>query len=128
MNPPIREIEHQQRLWEAVVNDEVAIIGSDHAPHTIEEKNSPTQKSLRNSRCANNFPLMLNAHLENKISLEQLVNYFVSNPVEVFNIKNKGQIKEGFDGISPFLVIETSPLGIRIKQVSAAGHHLMEKN
>ena len=41
---------------------------------------------------------MLNAHLENKISLEQLVNYFVSNPIKVFNIKNKGQIREGFDG------------------------------
>ena len=45
MNPPIREIEHQKRLWEAVVNNEVAIIGSDHAPHTIDEKNSPIQKA-----------------------------------------------------------------------------------
>jgi dihydroorotase len=82
-----------------VTNNEVAIIGSDHAPHTIEEKKQPYPKSPSGIPGAQTiFPLMLNAHLENKISLEQLVNYFVKNPVEIFKIKNKGQIKEGFDG------------------------------
>ena len=99
MNPPIREMEHQKRLWEAVANNEVAILGSDHAPHTVEEKKQPYPTSPSGIPGAQTiFPLMLNACMENKISLNQLVNYFVKNPVEVFKIKNKGQIKKGFDG------------------------------
>ena len=45
MNPPVREMEHQKRLWQAVANDEVAIIGSDHALIRLMKKNSPTQKA-----------------------------------------------------------------------------------
>ena len=99
MNPPIRTKDHQDRLWEAVTNNEVSIIGSDHAPHTLDEKNKIYPNSPSGIPGVQTiFPLMLNAHLENKISLEQLVNYFVKNPVDVFRIKNKGKIEEGFDG------------------------------
>ena len=45
MNPPIRSKDHQDRLWEAVINDEVDVIGSDHAPHLLDEKEKPYPES-----------------------------------------------------------------------------------
>ena len=98
MNPPIRERYHQDRLWRALKNNEVAIIGSDHAPHTIKEKKYPYPKSPSGIPGVQTiFPLMLNAVLEQKISLQQLMKYMVENPVKIFKIKNKGELSVDFD-------------------------------
>ena len=98
MNPPIRSKDHQDRLWEAVINDEVDVIGSDHAPHLLNEKEKPYPQSPSGIPGVQTiFPLMLNAHLEGKISIRQLVNYFCENPVKLFNIQNKGKIEIGKD-------------------------------
>ena len=99
MNPPIREKYHQDRLWRAIKNNECAIIGSDHAPHTIDEKNRPYPDSPSGIPGVQTiFPLMLNASLEGKLTLNQLVKYMCENPVAVFKLKNKGEISEDFDG------------------------------
>ena len=98
MNPPIRERYHQDRLWEAVANSEVSILGSDHAPHTQEEKAQtyPTSPSgIPGVQTI--FPLMLNAALEGKLTINQLVKYMVENPVKIFKIKNKGEVTEDYD-------------------------------
>lgn len=98
MNPPIREKYHQDRLWQAVKNSEVAIIGSDHAPHTKDEKSKPYPESPSGIPGVQTiFPLMLNAALEGKLSIDQLINYMVVNPVNIFKLKNKGEITEDFD-------------------------------
>ena len=90
MNPPIREKYHQDRLWQAVKNNEVSIIGSDHAPHTKRKNPNHTQKAHLEFRSADNFSLMLNAALSGKLTINQLVKYMVKNPVNIFKIKNKG--------------------------------------
>ncbi len=98
MNPPLRTKEHYDRLWNAIKNNIVDVLGSDHAPHTKENKkkiypNSPSGMPGVQTI----FPVMLNHVNNNKLSLEQLIKLMCENPCKIFGIKNKGFIKEGYD-------------------------------
>ena len=113
MNPPIREKIHQDRLWYAVKNDFVDIIGSDHAPHlkANKEKTYPdTPSGMPGVQTL--LPVMLNHVNEGKLKLEQLVKLLCENPANIFGIKNKGFIKEGFD--ADFTIIDLEEI-IEIK-------------
>ena len=105
MNPPIREKIHQDRLWYAVRNDFVDIIGSDHAPHlkVNKEKTYPdTPSGMPGVQTL--LPVMLNHVNQGKFKLEQLVKLLCENPANIFGIKNKGFIKKGFD--ADFTIID----------------------
>jgi dihydroorotase len=98
MNPPIRKKEHYDRLWVAVKNSVVDVLGSDHAPHSKEDKKKkyPTSPSGMPG-VQTILPIMLN-HINNKkLSLEQLIKLMCENPCKIFGIKDKGYIKEDFD-------------------------------
>ncbi len=99
MNPPIRKKEHYDRLWTAVKNSIVDVLGSDHAPHSQEDKNKKYPASPSGMPGVQTIlPIMLN-HINNeKLSLDQLIKFMCENPCKIFGIKNKGYIKEGFDG------------------------------
>ena len=98
MNPPIRKKEHYDRLWTAVKNSIVDVLGSDHAPHSREDKNKKYPASPSGMPGVQTIlPIMLN-HINNKkLSLEQLIKLMCENPCKIFGIKKKGYIKEGFD-------------------------------
>ena len=98
MNPPIRTKEHYDRLWVAVKNSIVDVLGSDHAPHSKEDKNKKYPASPSGMPGVQTIlPIMLN-HINNeKLSLEQLIKLMCENPCKIFGIQNKGYIKEGFD-------------------------------
>jgi dihydroorotase len=98
MNPPIRKKEHYDRLWVAVKNSVVDILGSDHAPHSKEDKKKKYPASPSGMPGVQTIlPIMLN-HINNeKLSLEQLIKLMCENPCKIFGIKNKGHIKEDFD-------------------------------
>jgi len=98
MNPPIRKKEHYDRLWVAVKNSVVDVLGSDHAPHSKEDKKKKYPDSPSGMPGVQTIlPIMLN-HINNeKLSLEQLIKLMCENPCKIFGIKNKGYIKEGFD-------------------------------
>lgn len=98
MNPPIREQRHAKALWRAVQNNQFDIMGSDHAPHTFEEKqgiypNSPSGMPGVQTMLL----LMLKGVSEGRLTIEQLVNLLASNPARLFNIKNRGFIQPGFE-------------------------------
>ena len=98
MNPPIREKIHQDRLWYAVRNDFVDIIGSDHAPHLKEKKEKTypdTPSGMPGVQTL--LPVMLNHINEGKLKIEQLVNFLCENPVKIFGIQKKGYIKKEYD-------------------------------
>mgnify|MGYP006168248171 CR=1 FL=1 len=98
MNPPIRKKEHYDRLWLAVKNSVVDILGSDHAPHSKEDKNKKYPASPSGMPGVQTIlPIMLNHINDKKLNLEQLVKLMCENPCRIFGIKNKGYIKEGFD-------------------------------
>jgi|MDTC01.1.fsa_nt_gb dihydroorotase len=98
MNPPIRNKEHYDRLWTAVKNLTVDILGSDHAPHSKEDKNKEYPASPSGMPGVQTIlPIMLN-HINNKkLDLEKLIKLMCENPCKIFGIHNKGYIKEGFD-------------------------------
>mgnify|MGYP000185418051 FL=1 len=98
MNPPIRKKEHFDRLWVAVKNSVVDVLGSDHAPHSKEDKNKKYPASPSGMPGVQTIlPIMLD-HINNeKLSLDQLVKLMCENPCKIFGIKRKGYLKEGYD-------------------------------
>ena len=98
MNPPIRDKSHYDRLWYGVKNNLNDTIGSDHAPHLKINKDKTYPNSPSGMPGVQTLmPVMLNHINDEKLTLEQLMNFVCENPVEIFGIENKGFIKEGFD-------------------------------
>lgn len=104
-NPPIRDKRHMEKLWQAVLNGTVDVIGSDHAPHTLEEKNKPYPQSPSGFPGVQTLlPIMLNHVHEQRMSLEKLTTMITENPRKLFDVKNKGRIQIGFD--ADFTVVD----------------------
>ncbi len=98
MNPPIRSKDHHDRLWDAVKNSLLSTIGSDHAPHTKEEKNKKYPLSPSGMPGVQTLlPVMLDHVNKGKLKIEQLIKLVCENPCDLFGIKNKGYIKENYD-------------------------------
>ncbi len=98
MNPPIRSKDHYDKLWDAVKNSLVSTIGSDHAPHTKEEKNKKYPLSPSGMPGVQTLlPVMLDHVNKGKLKIEQLIKLVCENPCDLFGIKNKGYIKENYD-------------------------------
>ena len=98
MNPPLRTKEHYDRLWVAIKNNIVDVLGSDHAPHLKVNKDKvypDTPSGMPGVQTI--FPVMLDHVNNGKLTLEQLIKLMCENPCRIFGIKNKGYIKEGFD-------------------------------
>ncbi|MBX6394152.1 MAG: allantoinase AllB [Alicyclobacillaceae bacterium] len=104
--PPIRERAHQDRLWEAVRTGELQAIGSDHSPHTEEEKNGDIW-SVPAGFCGvqTMVPLMLDAVSQGRITLNQLVRLMAENPARIWGLYGlKGVIRPGAD--ADFTVVD----------------------
>ena len=98
MNPPIREKKHQDMLWKAIKDGIADMIGSDHAPHSLENKKKEYPQTPSGMPGVQTLvPLMLNHVNNNKLTLNQFIKLVCENPVRIFGIKNKGYIKEGYD-------------------------------
>ena len=98
MNPPLRGKEHYDRLWTAIKNNVVDILGSDHAPHLKVNKDKEYPNSPSGMPGVQTiFPVMIDHVNNGKLTLNQLINLMCENPCRIFGIKNKGYIKEGYD-------------------------------
>jgi len=98
MNPPIRSGRHQEALWMALRAGVIDVIGSDHAPHTLEEKARPYPESPSGMPGVQTMlPLLLDHVSEGRLSLERLVDLTSAGPARVFGIAGKGRIAVGFD-------------------------------
>lgn len=98
MNPPVREARHQQALWEAVNNGVVDVIGSDHAPHTLAEKQQDWPQSPSGmSGVQTLLPTMLEQVNAGRLGLQRLVDLTSAGPARVFGIAAKGRIAVGYD-------------------------------
>jgi dihydroorotase len=95
MNPPIRD---QDVLWKATRDGVVDMIGSDHAPHSLENKKKEYPQSPSGMPGVQTLtPIMLNHVNNNKLTLNQFIKLVCENPCRIFGIKNKGHIKEDYD-------------------------------
>lgn len=105
MNPPIRGMEHQKALWQAINNGSVTVMGSDHAPHTIEEKEKPYPNSPSGMPGVQTIlPLMLNHVNRGNLKLERLVELLCIEPLRLFNIQNRNPIIE--NGDASFTIVD----------------------
>jgi dihydroorotase len=96
MKPPLKKESDRKALWEALRNGTIDTIGTDHAPHTIEEKESSEVYGVPGVETR--VPLMLDAVNKGNITLKRLVETMCENPAKIFKIRNKGFIEEGKDG------------------------------
>ena len=96
-NPAIKTKQDREALWDALNNDRIDIIATDHAPHTIEEK------SKKYLECPSGGPLvqhglvsMIQHYLNKKITLEKIVTKMCHNPADLFEIEKRGYIRKGY--------------------------------
>ena len=98
MNPPVREARHRAALWTAINSGLVDVLGSDHAPHTLEEKAKPYPTSPSGMTGVQTLvPIMLNHVNEGRLTLQRFVDLTSHGPQRIFNLRNKGRIAEGYD-------------------------------
>ena len=96
-NPAVKTAADRDQLWEALLDDRIDVIATDHAPHTLEEKNNVyTSAPSGGPLVQHALPAMLEKYHDGKISLEKIVEKMCHNPAKLFQIKKRGFIREGF--------------------------------
>lgn len=98
MNPPVRDRAHRDRIWAGVRDGVADILGSDHAPHTREEKDKPYPQSPSGMTGVQTLvPIMLDHVNAGRLSLQRFVDMTSAGPHRLFGIANKGRIAAGYD-------------------------------
>ncbi|MDT0538345.1 dihydroorotase [Croceitalea sp. P059] len=96
-NPAVKTKDDRNQLWQALLDGRIDVIATDHAPHTIEEKDNIYLKAPSGGPLVQHaLPAMLQKHSEGLITLEQIVQKMCHNPALLFDIEKRGFIKEGF--------------------------------
>ena len=105
MNPPIRDAAHREGVWRGVRDGVVDVIGSDHAPHTREEKAKPYPDSPSGMPGVQTLvPILLDHMTQGRLSLARFVDLTAHGPQRVFGIAGKGRIAVGYD--ADFTVVD----------------------
>ncbi len=98
INPPIRDMIHGEALWNGLVSGVIDCIATDHAPHTHAEKaKSFGEAPSGMPGVETSLPLMLDRANRGMCKLEDVVKWMCEKPVELYHVKNKGHILEGYD-------------------------------
>ncbi len=98
MNPPIREERHRLALWEGLRDGTLTCIGSDHAPHTLEEKalGYPAAPSGMPG-VQTTLPLLLNEVAQGRMTLSEVALWTAQRPAQIYQIRGKGGLVPGLD-------------------------------
>ena len=98
MNPPIRDAHHVAGLWRGIDQGVADVLGSDHAPHTLEEKARPYPASPSGMPGVQTLvPVMLTHVAAGRLSLERFIDLTSAGAQRVFGTANKGRMAEGYD-------------------------------
>lgn len=96
-NPAIKSVDDRKALWTALLDDRIDVIATDHAPHTLEEKNQSYLKAPSGGPLVQHAVVaMFEAHYEGKITVEKIVEKMCHNPAKIFKIEKRGFIREGY--------------------------------
>ncbi|NKI31586.1 dihydroorotase [Croceivirga thetidis] len=96
-NPAVKTQTDRAKLWDALLDDRFDVIATDHAPHTLEEKNNPYTKAPSGGPLVQHaLPAMLQKSLEGIINIEKIVEKMCHNPALLFDVKKRGFIREGY--------------------------------
>ena len=98
MNPPVRERRHRDGVWRGIGSGVIDVLGSDHAPHTLEEKAKPYPASPSGMTGVQTLvPIMLDHVNAGRLSLERFVDLTSHGPNRIFGMARKGRIAAGYD-------------------------------
>ena len=98
MNPPIRTAEHREALWRGVAAGVVDVVGSDHAPHTLDEKAQAYPASPSGMPGVQTIlPILLDHANAGRLTLMQVHDLLCAGPARIFGIAGKGRIASGYD-------------------------------
>lgn len=96
-NPAVKTANDREALWKALLNDTIDVIATDHAPHTLEEKQQVYTKAPSGGPLVQHAVVaMFEAFHQGKISVEKIVEKMAHNPAKIFKIEKRGFIKEGY--------------------------------
>ncbi|WEK52417.1 MAG: dihydroorotase [Candidatus Kaistia colombiensis] len=98
MNPPVRDARHRTGIWKGVAQGIIDVLGSDHAPHTLEEKAKPYPASPSGMTGVQTLvPIMLDHVNAGRLTLERLADLTSAGPARIFGMARKGRIAVGYD-------------------------------
>ncbi len=98
MNPSLKTADDNRALWQALQDGQIQVIATDHAPHTLQEKQQPYPKSPSGLPAVeNSLALLLNEVNRGRCTLEQVVHWMCDAPARVWDIVDKGRIAVGYD-------------------------------
>jgi len=96
-NPAVKTANDRSKLWEALLDDRIDVVATDHAPHTLDEKKNKYNKAPSGGPLVQHaLPAMLEKYHQGVISLEKIVEKMCHNPAILFQIKKRGFIREGY--------------------------------
>jgi dihydroorotase len=122
MNPPVRDTAHRAAIWAGVANGVVDVLGSDHAPHTLAEKQAPYPASPSGMTGVQTLvPLMLDHVAAGRLSLERFVDLACHGPARIYNIARKGRIAVGYDADLTIVDLKRRETITNAKVASKAG-------
>ncbi|WP_062211942.1 dihydroorotase [Aureimonas sp. AU12] len=105
MNPPVRDGRHRDGIWHGIAQGIVDVLGSDHAPHTLEEKARPYPASPSGMTGVQTLvPVMLDHVAKGRLSLQRFVDLTSAGPQRIFGLSQKGRIAVGYD--ADFTVVD----------------------
>ncbi len=97
-NPSIKTKKDSEQLWQALADRKIQVVATDHAPHTLEEKQQDYPKAPSGVPAVeNSLALMLNQVHQGRCTLEQVVHWMCDAPARVWDIVDKGRIAVGYD-------------------------------
>ncbi|MBT7815320.1 MAG: dihydroorotase [Polaribacter sp.] len=106
-NPAVKTETDRQGLWKALLDDRIDVLATDHAPHTLEEKNNVYTKAPSGGPLVQHaIPAILEKVKEGVISIEKAVEKMSHNPAKLFQIEKRGFIKEGY--FADLVLIDTN--------------------
>lgn len=106
-NPAVKTAEDRSMLWDALLDDSIDVIATDHAPHTFEEKDNVYTKAPSGGPLVQHvLPAMLEKVLDGTITIERMVEKMCHNPAILFQIEKRGYIKEGY--FADLVIVDTS--------------------
>jgi dihydroorotase len=106
-NPAVKTEADRQGLWKALLDDRIDVLATDHAPHTLEEKNNSYTKAPSGGPLVQHAVIaLLEKVKEGVIPIEKLVEKMSHNPAKLFQIEKRGFIKEGY--FADLVLIDTN--------------------
>jgi dihydroorotase (multifunctional complex type) len=98
MLPPLRTSADAEALWTGIANGYVDLVGSDHAPHTVEEKSAANIWDVKVGvpGLETTLPLMLTMVKKGRLTIDDLVQLLAEKPADIFSLKERGRLEQGF--------------------------------